>query len=204
MLERTCITVSVGTMGKCFQDSWIEVNGNETEQHGAKSSFLSWGSPLIQRWCQLSCDTNTVGAMFNYHISFQKVLLSLNMAVHIFSVNGPCLTAILNLSKQLGQLILWLPPPQAGPAHAVWRGRGKEASATLGVMHTREARHYMPQQHKESQTAIHPQKKKEICLCQLGFWVENPSVPDRLVSNSCSAHHHGMWLPVTTLPLGNF
>lgn len=40
------------------------------------------------------------------------------MIIHIFGVNDPCL----NLSTQLGQLILWLPAPQAETAHAAWRG----------------------------------------------------------------------------------
>lgn len=125
LLVWTCITVSVGAMGEHFQGSWTEVNGNATEQRGTKSGLLSWGSPLTQRWCQLSCDTDMAGTMFNYHISFQKVLLSLNTVVHIFSVNDPRLTAVLNLAMQFGQLMLWLPPPwggTAGTTHAVWRG----------------------------------------------------------------------------------
>ena len=167
MLVWTRITVSAGAMGKCFWDRWIDVNGNETEQHGAKSSFLSWGSPLIQRRCQLSCDTNTAGTMFNYHISFQKVLLSFNMIVHIFSANNPYLTAVLNLSIQLGQLILWLPPPQAGTAHAVWR-EGETGKCNLGrnVYEGSKAWCVPAMQGEPNSNAP---TKKEICLCQLGI-----------------------------------
>lgn len=44
----------------------------------------------------------------------------------------------------------------------------KQVSATLRITYAREARHDTSQQHKESQTAIHPHKK-EICLCQFGI-----------------------------------
>lgn len=125
-------------------------------------------------------------------ISRKFFSMSLNMIVHIFSElsSHPCLTAVLNLTIQLGQLILWVPPPQAGTAHAVRRvGQTGKHNFGCNAYEGSKACHARRAKQQFTHIVLVYRKKREISF---EFCVENLSVPDHLVSNACYAHHHGM------------